>query len=127
MGQEIVTKTKNGKMNYGVLRSADDSGIKIELAGAKSLSGNETEFTKDEVKKVWRATLFEGKRNTGKGALIGAAAGAGAGGAVYAASSDDPLSGAAIPLFALGGAALGGIFGFLSKTKHKKGELIYKQ
>lgn len=128
VNQEIAAKTRNGKTIYGVLKSADDSGLKLRIAEKKSVSQNETFLARDEVEKIWRAVLFINKRNTVKGALIGAAVGsAGMGGIAMAQDSKDPLSGAGFILGAIPGALVGGTIGFFTKKKHSKGEPVFEK
>jgi ABC-type Fe3+ transport system permease subunit len=128
--REVAVKTESQGMVFGVLTSADDSELKIKAVKGNGTS--EMSFQRGAVKKVWLARLNESSRNTLKGAAIGAVAGAGVGlGLVLASrndpSNDDGLIGAAIPLFAVPGALIGGVAGFFSRQKHKKDQLIYKK
>lgn len=133
VNQEVAVKTQNGKMNYGIIKSVDSNSLIMQVAGNKNLTQNEITINQNEVKKIWRALLFVNERNPAKGALIGAGVGAVALGvpAVAAGSGDDlvidGLAGAGFFLGAIGGAAIGGVAGFLSKKKHKKRDLVYKQ
>ena len=127
-GQEIAVKDKSGSVIYGILRDADDTKITLQRAGKKSLANINSTFPKDHVKKVWRASLFTGKRRTGTGALIGAGVGAGAA-TIYAQSDSakgDGQAGIAIGFLVVAGAGLGAFGGFFAKKKHKKLELVYK-
>ena len=124
--QEIAVQTRDGKTNFGFLRAVTDGEIKVQIAGKKNLAATETVFDRQNVRKVWRATLRFGGRNIGKGALIGAGAGAGIGAVgAAAANDDDGLAFAAVPLFALYGAGIGAVAGIFVKKSHKKGELVY--
>ena len=127
VNQEVAIKTKNGKINYGIIKTVQNEEITLRLAGKKRMSTDEKTFQKSEIKKIWRALLFVNERNTGKGALIGAGVGAAALGIPsLAEGSDDGLAGVGLILGGIGGAAVGGVVGFLTKKKHKKRDLIYK-
>ena len=78
VNQEVAIKTKNGKINYGIIKTVQNEEITLRLAGKKRMSTDEKTFQKSEIKKIWRALLFVNERNTGKGALIGAGVGAAA-------------------------------------------------
>ena len=134
VGQEIVVKinTRRSKI-YGVLKAADDKGIKIQIAGKKSMSPDEISLKREQIKKVWRALLFVGRRKTAKGAIIGAAAGGAILGGVAASTADSgetgedgPFTVVAIVIGAGLGAGLGALAGFFIKSPHKKRDLIYK-
>lgn len=126
--QEIALKKQSGKTIYGVLASFDESGVKIRPAEKKTVGSNEIFVPRGEIEKVWRAYLFVNKRNTGKGALIGAAVGSlGMGGIAMAQDGDDPLSGVGFALGALPGALVGGAIGFFTRKKHSKGTLVYEK
>jgi len=128
VNQEIAAKIQTGKTIYGVLKSADDSGIKIQIVEKKAVGSVETFLARNEIEKIWRAYLFVNKRNTGKGALIGAVIGsAGMGGIAMAQDSKDPLSGVGFALGAIPGALVGGAIGFFTKKKHSKGVLIFEK
>lgn len=128
VNQDIALKTQAGKTIYGVLKSADDAGIKLQPAGKKSVENSETFVPRGEIRKIWRANLFVNKRNTGKGALIGAAIGSlGMGGIAIAQDSSDPLSAAGFVLGAIPGALVGGAIGFFTKKKHSRGALIFEK
>lgn len=130
--QEIAIKMQNGKTIYGIVKSVNANGLVLQVAGNKSLTQTETTINRNEIRNIRRALLFVNDRNAGKGALIGAGAGAGiAAIPVIAADRNEfdgaSLAGAAIILGAIGGAAVGGIAGFFVRTKHKKRDLVYKQ
>lgn len=125
--QGIAIRTKDGETLFGVLSFVDDSEIKMHLADERQLDARETSFRRESVVKVWRATLRFDERNTGKGALIGAGVGLGAGFATVIVmakrGSSDPPHGFA--LFPLIGAGVGALVGASKKKEHKKQKLIY--
>lgn len=125
LNEEIAVKTKNQKTLFGVLRSLSDNELKLQVV--KKEYSNEVSINRAEIEKIWLAKLRFG-RNTTKGAGIGAGAGAGIG-LVYVIAnrkSGDGQVGIAIPAFALYGAGIGAVIGFLSRKKHKKEQLIYQ-
>lgn len=126
-GQAVAVKTAGGVTSFGVLVSADDAGMKVQTAGGRDFAHHETLFRREEVEKVWLASLRFGERNTRKGAWIGAGVGAGAGLArVYGDKErSDGQLGLAIPAYAIYGAGGGAVIGAFSKKGHKKGRLIY--
>jgi hypothetical protein len=122
--QEIAIKIKNGPTRFGLLRSADDASLKVLLADKRSISYQETQFSRDQIEQVWRAELRFDERQVLKGAAIGAGVGAGIGAVV--AAVDDPhfvLAGAVVYAVFIGG--VGGIIGAFKKKGHKKENLIY--
>ncbi|MFV0389072.1 MAG: hypothetical protein ACK5NT_09980 [Pyrinomonadaceae bacterium] len=132
VGKEVKLETLNGEKVFGEVKVADESQITIRLAGEKALSDEEKTFEKDNVKKIWRALLFAGKRNTAKGALIGAGVGAAIGGGI-AASKDVYETGERATFTVLGavvgagiGSGIGALMGLGFKSKHKRGNLIYE-
>ncbi|NNE99671.1 MAG: hypothetical protein HKN25_11685 [Pyrinomonadaceae bacterium] len=133
VGKEVRVKPRKGKIVYGVLKTATDSDIVVLVAGKKTMTRDENRFAKDEVKKVWRALLFDGRRKAGHGALIGAGAGAAILGGIAAAQSTAEtgekaaFTTAGIVVGAGLGAGLGAIAGFFVKSPHKKRDLIYKR
>ena len=127
IGQEVAVKTKRSVTSFGLLFYADDSEIRLNLADDERVSTNETSFKRDEVMKIWRATLRFGESNIGKGALIGAGAGFGVGittALVMAqrGSSDPPVG---FGLFPIIGAGVGAIVGAVKPKRHKKRNAIY--
>ncbi len=129
VNREVAVKAGDQKTVYGILTAVDDSEAKVRAVTGNSVS--EISFKRDSVKKIWLASLNESSRKTLKGAAIGAGIGAGAGLALVLASRNDPqnddgLIGAAVPLFAIPGALIGGAVGFFSRQKHKKVQVIYK-
>lgn len=128
VNREIAVKTGNGKSIYGVLKSVEDNGIKIQTAEKSGLSVNETILARSEIEKIWQADLFVNQRRTATGALIGAAVGSAAmGGIAMAQGDDDGLAGAGFVLGALPGALVGGVVGFFARKKHKKGGLVFEK
>jgi hypothetical protein len=125
----IAVRTTNGETHFGLLQSADDTAITVQIAGSEDFTSQEIVFRRDEIEKVWRAKLRFSEKNIAKGALIGAGAGLGA--ALITASvlagrnSDDPPVGlGAFPLYGAGGGAIAGVFW---KKKYKKQELVYSR
>ena len=127
--QEIAVKNSRGRVTYGILRKADDSMITLQKAGKKSLTNANSSFPKNDVRKVWRASLYVDKRRTAIGAAIGAGAGLG-GGLIYVNSDSaagDGQAGIAAAYLIVIGAGVGALAGYFSKKKHKKTELVYKK
>lgn len=132
VNQEVAVKTGSGTI-YGVIKSASADSLVLQVAGSKNLTQEERNINRSNIKQIRRALLFVKDRNTAKGALIGAGVGALALGipAVAEGKGDDEvndgLAGAAFLLGAIGGAAVGGVVGFFTKSKHKKRDTIYKR
>lgn len=125
--RSVAVKTKTGETHYGLVQSADDAGITIQIAGQDDFTSQEINVRRDEVARVWRATLRFNQRNITKAAWIGAGAGVGVGIAAAAikgstGSSDPPTWVALYPFF---GAGAGAVVGAFWKKKHKKHELVY--
>lgn len=122
-----AVETKTGETYYGLLQSADDSGITLQIADLEGFTPQEINFQRNEVAKVWRARLRFGQHHVGKGALIGAGTGLGVAyiAAARLARTDpgDPPVG--VGLFPFYGAAVGAVAGAFWKKKHKKQELVY--
>lgn len=125
LNREIAVKTKSGPVVYGILRRFDDAEIKVQTADKKSISNVQTVFRRETVEKIWSAQLRFGGRRAGTGALVGATVGAGLGLATAVTEKEDGQAGAAVPIFAIYGAAVGGLIGFFAKKSHQRGELIY--
>lgn len=128
--QTVAVQKTGGDIVFGQIVSATDSEIVIRIADKAALSTATTTIARGEIKKVWLAKLNFGKRNTGKGALIGAGVGAGIGVAIFAGlprnESTDGLEVLAVPL-ALGiGTGVGLVAGFFSRKGHQKGKLVYR-
>jgi len=129
VNQEIAVKVRTGKTIYGILRSADDNGIKLQAAEKRAVSPNETQMSRSEIEKIWHANLFVNERRTGKGALIGAVVGSvGMGGIAVATAEGDEraYAPAGFILGAIPGALLGGAIGFFTKKKHERGVLVFE-
>jgi small nuclear ribonucleoprotein (snRNP)-like protein len=128
VNQEVAVKTRSGTMIYGIISSADSTGLVLRVAGNKVLTNDEITINRSEIKKIWRALLFINQTTIGKSALIGAGIGAGIGLISVATVGDnDPLAGAAVPLLAIVGAAAGGVAGVFARQKHKKRDLVFRQ
>ena len=128
IGQEIAVETTGGRKVFGILRAAGDDELRMRIAEKKSIAATETAFARNEIAKVWRAVLRFGGRQTGKGALYGAGAGAAIGTAIFLGSrsrDDDGLAGAMIPLGMVYGAGAGAVIGFFGRKKHRTKELVY--
>ena len=123
----VAVKTKTGETHYGLIQSADDSSITLQIAGSDDFTPQEINLQRHEITKIWRARLRFSQKNIAKGAWIGAGAGVGAGfiaAAIQGArGSSDPPAGAA--LFPIIGAGVGAVAGHFWRKKHKKQELIY--
>ena len=123
----LAVKTNDGVTSFGVLVAADDSGIRLNLADKEGISSQETSLPRNQIKKVWRAKLRFGERNTAKGTLIGL--GAGFGVALISTiilsktNPGDPPTGAGF--FLALGAGIGAGIGHFMKKGHKKGQLVY--
>lgn len=128
--QEIAVEKTNGEKVFGLLNSVDDTEITIQIADKNEVSNTKTTIGKGEIKKLWLATLHFGKRNTAKGALIGAGVGAAVGVGVYAVTKNaedaDGLEILVVPVVVIAATGLGAVVGFFSKKGHKRGKLIYR-
>jgi hypothetical protein len=128
--QEVAVKKKNGETVYGSLVSADDSGIVVRLANKTGIGDASTTIARSDISKLWLATLKFRGRQTLRGALYGAAIGAGAGAIIYSQvprnESTDGLEVLVVPMAVGIGAGVGTLAGFFTKKGHKKGKLIYK-
>lgn len=123
----VAVKTKTGETHYGLMRSADDSSITVQIADHDDFTPQELNFQRDQVAKVWRARLRFGQKNIAKGAWIGAGAGLGAGyiGALIHSATDSGDAFVGGGLFIIYGAAAGAFLGRFWKKNHKKQELVY--
>ena len=119
--QSIAVKTKTGETYYGLMQSADDSGFTVQIADYDDFTSQEVNFKRDEVAKVWRASLRFDQKNIAKGAWIGAGAGMGVS-LIGATVKGAPRWCALSPFY---GAAAGAVAGAFWKKKHKKRELVY--
>ena len=133
VNNEVAVKAENRKTVFGILTEANFDSIKVKTSGGKSDS--EVSFKREEVDKIWLATLSSGSRKTlrdvGIGAAVGAGLGAGVGLIALGATggSDDfaGILGASTAIGAGIGAAIGGAGGFFSRSKNKKDRLIYQK
>ena len=123
----VAVKTKTGETYYGLMKSADDSSIVIQIADYDDFTPQEINFQRNEIAQIWRARLRFGQKNIAKGAWLGAGAGFGVGfiaSAVIAArGGSDPPTGAG--LYPILGAGAGAIAGNFWKKNHKKQGLVY--
>ena len=123
----VAVKTKSGKTHFGLIRSIDDSGLTMILAGSDEVTSQIIDIRRDEVGKVWRATLRFDEDNLIKGGWIGAGVGVGTLMTIAAVKtrqdSSDPVPVAV--LLPMLGAGAGAVIGSLWKKKHKKHELVY--
>lgn len=126
--QEIAIKIKDNKTIFGILRSFNDSELQLQIADKKKINPSTTTIARTDIGKIWTAELRYGGRQIGKGALIGAGAGATVGTAIFLgtkADDDDGLAGANIILGLVYGAGIGAVAGVFNKKSHKKKNLIY--
>ena len=123
----VAIKTTKGETHYGLLQSADDAGLMVQIAGKEDFTGQEVSFRRDEVAKVWSARLRFGDRNIAKAAWIGAGAGFATTIITLTAvgRSDDAGKYLAAAWFPFIGAGAGAIAGVFWKKKHKKQDLVY--
>jgi hypothetical protein len=133
--QEVAVQTDGGQTLFGKLSSANENEIVLQVVDKSGNSVQSQTILRSSVKKVWRAELRNGDRNTGKGAAIGAGVGAVTLGTIFVVlqtkegdSAGGKTIGAGIGalLGAMLGVGPGAIVGFLSKKGHKKKELIYE-
>jgi hypothetical protein len=127
LNHSVAVKTHRGETHYGLMQSADDNAIAVQIAGRDDFTSQEISFQRNEIAKVWRVTLRFGERNIAKAAWIGAAAGLGVSLTAVAVqdargSSDPPTGGALFPII---GAGAGAIAGMLWRKKHRKDALVY--
>jgi hypothetical protein len=123
----VAVMTKTGETYYGLMKSADDSSISVQIADYDDFTPQEINFQRNEVAKVWRARLRFGEKNIVKGAWLGAGAGFGVGliaSAIIAArgGSDPPTGAGLYPIF---GAGAGALAGNAWKKNHKKEALVF--
>ncbi len=125
--KSIAVKTTNGETHYGLLQSADDAAILVQIAGKEDFTPQEISLRREEVQKVWHAKLRFGESNVAKGAWIGAGLGFAATvitlSAVAGQENADRALGAV--WFPFLGAGIGAVAGVFWKKKHKKQELVY--
>jgi hypothetical protein len=123
----IAVETTKGETHYGLLQSADDGTMMVQIAGADDFTTQAVSLRREEVRKVWRAKLRFGEKNIAKGAWVGAGVGTAATVVTLSAvagkeNADRALGVAWLPLL---GAGTGAIVGVFWKKKHKKQELVY--
>jgi fructose-specific phosphotransferase system IIC component len=125
----VAVKTKIGETYYGLMQSADDSSITVQIADDDGFTPQEIDFQRGEVEKVWSATLRFGEHHVVKAALIGAATGFAAGlttaRILLARDNADPNIGTEPGVGLFYGAAVGALAGAFWKKKHKKDQLVY--
>lgn len=125
--RSVAVKTKSGETHFGLIRSADDSSITIQIAGRDDFTAQEINFRRDEVEKVWQAKLRFNEANVAKGAWIGAGIGLGVAIAISVElavrhEADANVGGVFITMI---GAGAGAVAGKFWKKKHKKQKLVY--
>ncbi len=133
VNSEIAVKPEKGKTVFGILTEANDDSIKIKTTKNKVVT--EVSFKREEVEKVWLATLSKDSKkvllNAGIGVAVGAGVGAGAGLiALGATGGSDDTTGILVLTTAVGaavGAAIGGATGLFSGSKNKKNRLIFQK
>ncbi len=133
VNNEIAVKAKNRKTVYGILTEAEADLIKVKTSGGSGVS--EVSFRREEVEKIWLATLTKDSNKTLRGVGIGAAVGAGLGAglaliALAATGGSDNAAKVIVPPTLIGagiGAAIGGASSFFSRSKNKKERLIYQK
>jgi small nuclear ribonucleoprotein (snRNP)-like protein len=125
--RSIAVKTTKGETYYGLLNSADDAGIAVQVAAKEDFTPQEISLRRNEVQKVWHAKLRFGESNIAKGAWIGTGVGFAATvitlSAVAGSENADRAVGAV--WFPFLGAGIGAVAGVFWKKKHKKQELVY--
>jgi len=125
--QTVAVKTRAGGVtHYGLVDAVDDTVITIQLAGRDDMTSQRVNVKRNDVEKVWRATLrFED--NVKKATLIGAGLGLGVSFIVVGvlASQNEPSPPHGAALFPLIGAGAGAIAGRFWKKKHQKLDLVY--
>ncbi len=128
VNQEIAVKTDNGQTVFGKLSSVNENEIVLQVADKSGYSGQSQTISRTSIKKIWRAELRFGERNTGKGAAIGAGAGVVAA-VIYIKKPENRSDGQAslaIPVYTILGAGIGAVGGFFVKKGHKKNSLVYE-
>ena len=125
--QVVAIKTNTGETFYGQVRSTDDSGITVRIAGDDDYTAQEINFQRSEIAQVWRATLRFGKRNIAKGAWIGAGAGFGLSLLTWHLQStrDSRDSAVANGGLIVCGTSAGALVGKFWRKNHQKDELVY--
>jgi hypothetical protein len=60
--RSIAVETTNGETHYGLLQSADDAVIVVQIAGADDFTTQAVSLRREEVRKVWRTKLRFGEK-----------------------------------------------------------------
>jgi hypothetical protein len=136
VNQEVAVQETNGQTVFGKPSSVNENEIVLQIADKSGYSGQSQTISRTNIKKIWRAELRFGERNTGKGAAIGAGVGAVTLAAIFIIAQTkegDSAGGKTIGagIGAVFGAALGivpgAVVGFFSKKGHKKKSLVYEK
>ncbi len=125
---DVAVQETGGNAIFGTLLLANENEITLQVVGKNLVSNQSQTILRTNVKKVWRAELRFGERNTGKGAAIGAVAGVVAA-VIYIKKPENRSDGQAalaIPVYTILGAGIGAIGGFFVKKGHKKKALVYE-
>ena len=126
LNNEVAVETNNRKTVSGVLTSVNADTITVRTADKNNVA--EVLMRREDVDKIWLAKLNVSSRKTLMGTAIGAGIGAGIG--LIALKSSDGQGGAygaAVPIYAVVGAVVGGLAGFFVRDKNKKERLIYRK
>ncbi|MFN2531526.1 MAG: hypothetical protein ABR555_09540 [Pyrinomonadaceae bacterium] len=120
-GTKLLVKLKTGKDIEGILSAAGDDALTLEVNNIRTI------VKADEIKKVFDASK---KSSANKPTLIGLAVGAGAGGAIGAAGSNnndsfDKIDHAVTAGLVVIGAAAGALTGYLLGRGNQR-KLIYE-
>ncbi len=136
VNQEVAVQETNGQTVFGKPSSVNENEIVLQIADKSGYSGQSQTISRNEIKKLWRAELRFGERNTGKGAAIGAGVGAVTLATIFIIAQTkegDSAGGKTVGagIGAIFGAALGivpgAVVGFFSKKGHKKKSLVYEK
>ncbi len=126
LNQEIAVKAGNRKTVFGILTSVTADAITVRAADKNNAT--EVSLRREDIEKIWLAVLNASARKTLIGAAIGAGVGAGIGLiALKSSDGEGGAFGAAVPVYAVVGAVVGGVAGFFIKDKNKKDRLIYRK
>jgi hypothetical protein len=135
VASDVAIQETSGQTTFGTLNTVNETEIVMQVAGKSVVSSQLKTIPRTSVKKVWRAELRFGERNTGKGAAIGAGVGAATLAIIFVAAQTkegDSTAGKTVGagIGAIFGAALGvvpgAVVGFFSKKGHKKKALVYE-
>ncbi len=128
LNKDVAVNETGGQTVFGKLSSVNENEIVLQVADKSGYSGQSQTILRTNIKKIWRAELRFGERNTGKGAAIGAGAGVVAA-VIYIKKPENRSDGQAslaIPVYTILGAGIGAIGGFFVKKGHKKKSLVYE-